>query len=102
MPTVLFVRITTDLSADEIERRIDERRALFLEVPGLLQKIFGRDAETGDVCGVYFFENKTALENYRASDLAQSIAQAYEASSVRREVYEAFAPLFEGRRPFNG
>jgi hypothetical protein len=93
MSIVLFVRIQSDLVFDELERRVLERRPEFLDVPGLVQKIYGRDPETGDVCGIYFFENREALDAYRKSKLAATIAEAYEATDVRREAFEVLFPL---------
>jgi hypothetical protein len=99
MATVLFVRIKSDLDLNELERRAAKRKPLFKEVPGLIQKIYGKDEATGDVCGIYFFESKTALAQYRDSELAKSIPNAYEATEVRREVYEVLYPLHPGRGP---
>jgi hypothetical protein len=93
MSVVLFVRIQSDLEFDELERRLLERKASFLEVPGLVQKIYGRDPATGDVCGIYFFENREALAAFRETELAKTIPDAYEATDVRREVFEVLYPL---------
>jgi len=101
MSLVLFVRIRCDLEPEEVDRRILERKARFLEVPGLIQKIYGRDPETGDWCGIYFFESKEALAAFRDSDLAKTIPMAYEATEVRREVYEVHFPLRPDVGPFN-
>ena len=88
MSVVLFVRIKSDLEFEELERRILERKPSFLEVPGLLQKIFGHDPASGDICGIYSFENMEALAAYRDTELAKSIPDAYEATHVRPEVFE--------------
>ncbi len=100
MPAILFVRIKSELDAEEFDRRLVERRPRFLEVPGLVQKIYGRDKATGDVCGIYFFENDQALAAFRETELARSIPAAYEAVDVRREVYEVLYPLWSERGPF--
>jgi heme-degrading monooxygenase HmoA len=100
MAAILFVRITSALDAQEFERRLAERRPRFREVPGLVQKIYGRDPETGDVCGVYFFESDEALAAFRETELARTIPTAYEAVDVRREVYEVLYPLWRERGPF--
>jgi hypothetical protein len=100
MPAVLFVRITSALDPDEFDRRLLERRPLFQEVPGLVQKIYGRDLETGDVCGIYFFESGEALHAFRDTELARTIPSAYEATHVRREVYDVLYPLWPERGPF--
>jgi Putative mono-oxygenase ydhR len=99
MAAILFVRIKSGLDAQEFERRLVERRPRFREVPGLVQKIYGRDDATGDVCGIYFFENKEALEAFRETELARTIPAAYEAIDVRREVYDVLYPLWPERRP---
>ena len=93
MATILYVRIKSDLDPTELDCRLNERKPRFLEVPGLIQKIYGRDEATGDVCGIYFFENKEALAAFRDTELAKTIPTAYEATDVRREVYEVLYPL---------
>jgi Putative mono-oxygenase ydhR len=100
MPNVLFVRISSDLDPEEFDRRLLERRPRFREVQGLVQKIYGRDPASGDVCGIYFFEDADALAAFRESELAQTIPAAYEAVDVRREVYEVLYPLWPERGPF--
>jgi heme-degrading monooxygenase HmoA len=96
---VLFVRIKANLGAQEIERRLEERRPRFREVPGLVQKVYGRDESTGDVCGIYFFESDEALERFARSELARTISSAYEAVEVRREVYGVLYSLWPERGP---
>lgn len=93
MSVVLFVRVKSELPFDELERRVLERRPSFLEVPGLIQKIYGRDPQTGAVCGVYFFDSPEALATFRETELAKTIPDAYEATEVRREVFEVLYPL---------
>jgi len=99
--TILFVRVKSDLDPEELERRLIERRPRFHEVPGLVQKIYGRDESTGDVCGIYFFEDQKALAEFRETELAKTIPAAYEAKDVRREVYEVLYPLHPDRGPIS-
>jgi hypothetical protein len=99
MASILFVRITSGLDREEFERRLAERRPRFRDVPGLVQKVYGRDPETGDVCGIYFFESDGALAAFRETELARTIPVAYEAVEVRREVYEVLYALWPGRGP---
>lgn len=100
MAAILFVRIKSQLDTKELERRLIERRSRFLEVPGLMQKIYGRDETTGDVCGIYFFESQSALAAFRETELAKTIPTAYEARKIRREVYEVLYPLRPEKGPF--
>lgn len=99
MAAILFVRIKSGLDAEEFERRLDERRPRFRDVPGLVQKIYGREEASGDVCGIYFFENEEALAAFRETELARTIPAAYEAVDVRREVYDVLYPLWSERGP---
>jgi hypothetical protein len=101
MATILYVRIKSDLDPAELDRRLNERKPRFLEVPGLIQKIYGRDEATGDVCGIYFFENKEALGAFRDTELAKTIPTAYEAKDIRREVYEVLFPLRPEKGPLS-
>lgn len=99
MAVILFVRVKSELDTEELDRRMVERRPRFREVPGLLQKVYGRDPATGEVCGIYFFEDRAALAAFRDSELAETIPVAYEAVEVRREVYEVLCPLYADRGP---
>ena len=101
MSIVLFVRVRSELEFDELERRVVERRPSFLVMPGLIQKIYGRDPETGDFCGIYFFESREALAAFRETELAKTIPDAYEATDVRREVFEVLYPLRPDVVPIN-
>ena len=76
MAAILYVRLKSNLDDAELERRINERKPRFLEVPGLIQKIYGRDESTGEVCGIYFFESEEALAAYRETELALTIPTA--------------------------
>jgi len=99
MSVILFVRISTDLDQAELERRVNERKPQFEEVPGLVQKIYGRDPATGDGCGIYFFQDQASLEAFKESELAKTIPSAYEATNVRREVFQTIFPLRPGVGP---
>jgi Putative mono-oxygenase ydhR len=99
MAAVLFVRVKSDLDLEELERRLIERRPRFREVPGLIQKIYGRDPTSGEVCGIYFFEDQDALAAFRETELAKTIPTAYEAVNIRREIYDVLYPLYPERGP---
>lgn len=101
MATVLYVRAKSGLEPEELEKRLLERRPRFLEVPGLVQKVYGRDGAAGDVCGVYFFESKEALAHFRETELAKTIPTAYEVTEIRMEVYDMLYPLYSDRGPIS-
>lgn len=102
MGAILFVRARSDLDVAELDRRLLERKPRFLEVPGLLQKIYGRDPATGAVCGIYFFESREALAAFRESELAKTIPTAYEVVEFRAEAFDLLYPLRPERGPFAG
>lgn len=83
------MRSTSTLDADDFDRRLRERRPRFRAVPGLVQKLSGRDPATGADCGIYFFESQQALAAFRETELAATIPSAYAAIDVRREVLAA-------------
>jgi len=99
MASILYVRARSGMDPEELERRLLERKPRFREVPGLVQKIYGRDPETGSVCGIYFFDSAEALAAFRESELAQTIASAYEAEEIRIEACEMLYPLYPERGP---
>ncbi|MEJ2501613.1 MAG: YdhR family protein [Campylobacterales bacterium] len=99
MAVVLFVRAKSSLDEAELEERLLERRPRFKDVPGLVQKIYGRDKETGHVCGIYFFEDQNALAAFRETELAKTIPAAYEVTDIRVEVYDMLYPLYPDRGP---
>ena len=99
MAAILFVRVKSSLDAEELYSRIVERRPYFLEVQGLVQKFYGRDESTGDVCGIYFFEYQSALAAFRKTELAKTIPTDYEAKEVRPEIYDVLFPLYPDRGP---
>ena len=101
MAAILVVHVTSDLDPEELERRMLERLPRFQSVPGLVQKVYARDETTGSVCGIYFFESEEALAAYRGSELARTIASAYEAVEVRPEVYSVMRSLWPDRGPLS-
>jgi hypothetical protein len=102
MAVVLFVRAKSSLDEAELEERLLERRPRFKDVPGLVQKIYGRDKETGHVCGIYFFEDQNALAAFRETELAKTIPAAYEVTDIRVEIYDMLYPLYPDRGPIFG
>jgi hypothetical protein len=95
---IQYVRLASGMPPAEAEAVLREREPRFREVPGLVQKIYGRDPATGEICGIYLFESAAALEAFRRSELAKTIPQAYQAKSVRVERYDVLFTLWPGVR----
>src|SRR5215217_7853849 len=69
------------------------------EVPGLVQKYYGYEPDSGAFCGCYIFDSEESRQAFRQSELARTIPAAYQfaaaAEEVRVEAYEVLFPLYE-------
>ena len=90
-----FVRIKTRLAQEEVRRIMEERAPRFHEVPGLLQKYYGYEPDSGAFCGCYIFDSEVSRQAFGQSELAHTIPVAYQAEKVRVEAYEVLFPLHE-------
>ena len=91
---LMLVKFHSGLPEDEVLRHLQDRLPLFRAVPGLVQKYYAREPETGDYVGVYLFESEETLRSYRSSELARSIPPVYEIEGTPRiEILELLFPL---------
>src|SRR5829696_5333069 len=91
-----FVRFKTRLAQEEVRRIMEERAPRFRsEVPGLMQKYYGYEPESGAFCGCYIFDSEESRQAFAQSELARTIPAAYQAEEVRIEAYEVLFPLYE-------
>ena len=53
-PKIMLVvrNLKSDLPFEELKRRYEERMPQFRALPGLVQKYYSHDAQTGDVAGM--------------------------------------------------
>ena len=90
----VLVRLRTELDHDEIVRIMEERAPEFRALEGLEQKYYLRVPESGEYGGFYLWRSFDDLVQYRESELAASIASAYQAvGEPRVEVFEVVTPL---------
>ena len=90
----VFVRLRTDLDRSEIERVMRERAPEFRALEGLEQKYYLEGSEPGEYAGFYLWRSLDDVVHYRESDLAATIAAAYQgigAPSV--DVFKIVMPL---------
>lgn len=94
-PAIVFLaKFRSSLPIDEVHRVAKERIDQFRALPGLLQKYYLRETETGEVAGLYFWESPEALSEFAQSELRATIADAYQVDGVPRvEVFEVFEIL---------
>jgi hypothetical protein len=95
---IQYVKLQSGLPESEAMAMLRQREPRFREVPGLVQKIYGREAETGQICGIYIFESQAALAAFRQSELARTIPEAYKVESSRIERYDVLFTLWPGVR----
>jgi hypothetical protein len=74
---VELVTFATGLGEEDVLRTIEERAPDYRSVPGLVQKLYIRDPETGEYGGIYVWENAAASGAFRDSELARTIPSAY-------------------------
>lgn len=75
----VFVRLGTELEHDEIVRIMKERAPEFRALEGLEQKYYLHDPQSGEYGGFYVWRSLDDVVRYRESDLAATIAAAYQA-----------------------
>jgi hypothetical protein len=84
----LFVRFTTELAHATLAARVRDHLAHCRAVAGLVDVMIGREAVSGDLCGIYTFTDEAALQGFQRSETAWLLPSALEVSEVRMEVVE--------------
>lgn len=88
----MIVQVTRFQSALDFERVLEvarERAPEFEKLPGLVQKYYTQAADGSRIAGIYVWDSAESLEQYRSSELAASIPDAYQVLGAPEvEVYE--------------
>ncbi len=91
---VQFVKFKSTQTMDEKQSVMHERMGNFRALPGLIQKYYCFEESTGEVAGIYFWDSMESLNEFKQSELAQTIASAYKAESDPRvEILEVMEIL---------
>ncbi len=91
---LLIVKIKTNLPETEMLEMAHERAPEFRAIPGLIQKYYVRLHEPNTYGGVYIGDSPASLQAYRQSELAATIAKAYQATEPPQiEVMDILFPL---------
>lgn len=97
---VQMVKFKSGLPDSDIEKVIHERAPQFRVLPGLVQKYYVRDRETGEVSGIYLWDSLESLQEFRQSELARTIPEAYRVEGQPRvETYDLLVTLRPEREP---
>jgi heme-degrading monooxygenase HmoA len=67
---VSIVRFRSPLRDEEVRALFERRAPDYEQVPGLVEKIYLRFAETGEWGAVYLWDSEEALAGFRESQLA--------------------------------
>ena len=91
---VQLVKYKTGLSHEEAAKTIAQRAPQYKALPGLRQKLYIREPETGEYGGIYVWEDEDSMREFRESDLAGTIPAAYRVEGEPRvEVFEVVSVL---------
>jgi hypothetical protein len=91
---VQFVKLKSSLSDVDVRRIMEERAPQFRDIPGLLQKYYGREPETGAHAGIYIWDSEDSMRAFLDTELRRTIARAYQAVEPPRvEFFEVLFPL---------
>ena len=74
---VQIVRFKSGLSDEEVVEMYEARAGRYREVPGLIQKIYLRYPKTGEQGAVFLWASEEDAEEFRETDLGQTISSAY-------------------------
>jgi hypothetical protein len=87
---VLVVKFNSTFDAEELSKAIHNDLETFRNVPGLIQKYYVAEEQTGALGGIYIFETENARSSFWKSDLAKSIPTRYGVvpESLRVEQFE--------------
>jgi heme-degrading monooxygenase HmoA len=90
----VLVRLRSELDRDEIERIMKERAPEFRALEGLVQKYYLEGPEPGEYGGFYLWRSLDDVVEYRESELAATIAAAYQGVGTPSvEVFKVVMPL---------
>jgi len=74
---VLLVKFNSTLEADELLKVCQEDLETFRNVPGLVQKYYVSEEQSGALSGIYIFSSRSARSSFWNSDLAKRIPARY-------------------------
>ena len=90
-----IVKLKTELSEEELLKVAKEREPQFEAIPGIVQKYYIKLGEPGAYGGVYIWDSKESLLEFKKSDLAASIPKAYKV--IEKPTVEIVDIMFELR-----
>ena len=74
---IRLVKFRSALSDAEVLKLYDQRAPQYRALPGLLQKYYIKDKQTGEHGAVYLWDSMQSMEEFQQSELSRSIPEAY-------------------------
>lgn len=65
------------LSDSEVLKLYDQRAPRYRQLPGLLQKYYIKDKQTGEYGTVYLWDSMQSMQEFQQSELSRSIPETY-------------------------
>ncbi len=94
---ILTVKLKSALSYEAAVAASEERLPEYRSLPGLIQKYYAYDKETGEFTGVLIWESEEALRAFRASELSQTVGSFYQVTEPphiqRFDVFTVLRPV---------
>ena len=75
---VQIVKIKSQLPEEELIDIAKDRAKQFAEIPGLQQKYYISLGEEGEYGGIYIWDSKKSVAEFKESQLAATIGEAYQ------------------------
>lgn len=94
---VLSIKFQSSHTPEKLMAVCQEDLGKFQNVPGLIQKYYISEPESGAISGIYLFETEASREAFWTSDLAAIIPERYGVimESLRVEKYDMAIVLNE-------
>jgi heme-degrading monooxygenase HmoA len=97
---IQLVRYESRLTYDAVMERFTARSDRYRTVPGLLQKYYLHYPEADEYAGVYVWETEDALQNWRDTNLAGTLAETYQVKDgPHSEIAEVMLVLHARQSP---
>ena len=74
---IRLVKFKSALSDSEVLKLYNQRAPQYRKLPGLIQKYYIKDKQTGEHGVVYLWDSMQAMEAFQQSELSRSIPEAY-------------------------
>lgn len=81
---IQFVKFKTDLPDMEVRQMMEKRMPQYHAVPGLLQKYYFWDNQTGEYGAIFLWDSDESRRRFQQSELARSVPVAYKISDQPR------------------